>query len=261
LLIDRVSHLVPYYRSYLKNAFYQGVPVINNPFLWTADDRYFQASLAASLGIVTPRTLILPNKDYGLAVSHHESLRNLIYPLDWEGIIEYVGLPCVLRDAHAGGRHPPSLCRSLEELIGRYNQSGLRTMIVQQFIATDHFVRCLCVGQKEVLALRYDPQSQKYLGEPDDLDEELRRRVTDDSLRLVHALSYDLNAADWAVREGIPYLIDFMNPAPPLDVNYLTPPHFDWVLQHLVDLAIHMAKEPRGPRREPRWAAFFAQKT
>src|SRR5262245_40429288 len=57
LLIDRVSHQVPYYRSYLKNAFYQGVPVINNPFLWTADDRLFLASLATSLGVTSPRTL------------------------------------------------------------------------------------------------------------------------------------------------------------------------------------------------------------
>lgn len=261
LLIDRVSHQVPYFRSYLKNACYQGVPVINNPFMWTADDKFFQVSLAASLGVATPRTMVLPNKHYGPTVSHPESLRNLVYPLDWEGIVDYVGLPCVLKDAIGEGRQTLSVCESLGDLIDRYNQSGLRTMIVQQFIPGDPYIRCLCVGQKDVQPIPYDSQRQQYVSGSNDLDPELRQRVVEDSLKLVKALGYDLNAVDWAVHDGVPYVIDFMNPAPPLDVNCLGPAPFDWVLRHLVDLAIRMAKNPsRQVQNEPRWAPFLAQR-
>ena len=60
VIIDRISHEVPYYRSYLKNAVLQGVHVINNPFMWTADDKFFEASLAARLGVAHPKTIVLP---------------------------------------------------------------------------------------------------------------------------------------------------------------------------------------------------------
>src|SRR5438093_2499207 len=64
VLIDRISHEVPYYRSYLKNAVLHGATVINNPFMWTADDKFFEASLAVRLGVSHPRTVVLPNKEY-----------------------------------------------------------------------------------------------------------------------------------------------------------------------------------------------------
>src|SRR5919109_2111404 len=104
VLIDRISHEVPYYRSYLKNAVLQGATVVNNPFMWTADDKFFEASLAAKLGVAHPRTVVLPNKDYVPGIVHSESLRNLIFPLDWEGLVAQIGgFPCVLKDAHGGG--------------------------------------------------------------------------------------------------------------------------------------------------------------
>jgi glutathione synthase/RimK-type ligase-like ATP-grasp enzyme len=260
LIIDRISHQVPYYRSYLKNAHHQGVPVINNPFMWTADDKYFQASLASRLGVASPRTLVLPNKDYVPQVVHAESLRNLVYPLDWAEIAGYVGFPCVLKDAHGDGAPGYSICHTVDELIECYNRSGQRTMIAQQYIAGEQYVRCLVLGQKEVLPVWYQPQEQRYGPTPAELPAEVQRRLHDDSLKLVRALGYDLNAVDWALHEGTTYVIDFMNPAPPLDVNFLTQAHFQWVVEHMVDLAIRLAKSPHPPRREPLWATPFLVK-
>ena len=82
VIVDRISHEVPYYRSYLKNAVVQGAKVINDPFMWTADDKFFGASLADRLGVASPKTLVLPNKDYVPGIIPTESLRNLVYPLD-----------------------------------------------------------------------------------------------------------------------------------------------------------------------------------
>src|SRR4051812_44701252 len=145
VLIDRISHEVPYYRTYLKHAALMGATVINNPFTWTADDKFFESTLATKLGVAHPKTLVLPNKEYVPGIVHHESLRNLVYPLDWRGIVNYVGLPCIIKDAHGGGWKNVAVCRTIDELIHHYNHSGLLTMVVQEFILWQHFVRCLCI--------------------------------------------------------------------------------------------------------------------
>src|SRR6476469_2704386 len=101
VLVDRISHEVPYYRSYLKNAVLQGTHVVNNPFMWTADDKFFGASLVTKLGIASPKTVVLPNKEYIEGIVHNESLRNLAYPIPWQQHIEYLGgFPVILKDAH-----------------------------------------------------------------------------------------------------------------------------------------------------------------
>src|ERR687896_518104 len=89
VIIDRISHEVPFYRTYLKHATLQGTIVVNNPFMWEADDKFFEASLATALGVASPKTVVLPNKDYVPGIVHDESLKNLVYLLDWAGIIDY----------------------------------------------------------------------------------------------------------------------------------------------------------------------------
>lgn len=257
VIIDRISHEVPYYRSYLKNAVLQGTTVVNNPFMWTADDKFFEASLATRLGVASPKTVVLPNKEYIPGISHQESLRNLKYPLEWEDIIDYVGLPCVLKDAHGGGWKEVYICQTQDEVIQHYNHSGLLTMVLQEFIQWDHYVRCICLGQEEVLPIKYHPGERKYYVEHNHLSEELGRRIIDDSLKLVRALGYDMNTVEWAIRDGIPYAIDFMNPAPDMDVNSLTPFYFKWVVQHMADMVIRLAKKPRKQARELNWAKMF----
>ncbi len=258
VIVDRISHEVPYYRTYLKYAVLQGVTVVNNPFMWTADDKFFEATLATKLGVASPKTVVLPNKDYVPGIVHNESLRNLIYPLDWQGVIDYVGLPCVLKDAHGGGWKEVYICRSLEELLEHYNGSGRLTMVVQEFIQWEQFVRCIALGQEQVLPIKYDPKERKYHVEHDHLTPALGKRIVEDSLTLVRALGYDMDSLEWAVRDGVPYAIDFMNPAPDMDVYSLTPHYFEWVVKHMADMVIRLAKEPRPQLRELRWSELFA---
>ncbi len=257
VIIDRISHEVPMYRSYLKHAVLAGATVINNPFMWTADDKYFGASLIAKLGVASPKTVLLPNKQYVPGIKHDESLRNLEFPLDWKGIVEYVGMPCILKDAHGGGWRDVYVCRSLDELIHHYDQSGLLTMIVQEFIEWEHFVRCMCLGQEEILPMKYDPRVKKYLVEHDHMSPELGARVVKDAQTIVRALGYDMNSIEFAIRDGVPYAIDFMNPAPDMDVYSLTPEYFQWVVTRMADLAIGLAKRPRRVAKEMKWSTVF----
>lgn len=257
VIIDRISHEVPYYRSYLKNAVLQGTRVVNNPFMWTADDKYFEASLATKLGVASPKTLVLPNKEYVPGIVHPDSLRNLAL-VEWDAVIDYVGLPCVLKDAHGGGWKDVYICESKDELIHNYDQSGLLTMVVQEFIHWEHYVRCMCLGQSEVLPMKYDPRERKYYVEHEHLTPELGERIVQDSLRLVQALGYDMNTVEWAIQDGVPYAIDFMNPAPDMDVYSLTPFYFDWVVNAMADMAIEMARDPQPQAKTLRWNQWFA---
>ena len=173
VVIDRISHEVPFYRTWLKKALLDGATVVNNPFMWSADDKFFGAALATKLGVASPKTVALPNKSYVPGIVPSESLRNLEYPLDWEGLVRDIGMPCILKDAHGGGWKEVYVCRSLDELLHHYDRSGLLTMVVQEFIQWEQFVRCLCIGQEEILPMQYDPRERKYLVEPSYLTPEL----------------------------------------------------------------------------------------
>jgi hypothetical protein len=256
VIIDRISHEVPFYRTVLKHMVLRGVTVINNPYMWSADDKFFGATLAASLGLAHPKTVVLPNKEYIPGIVHTESLRNLHYPLDWDAVLDYIGLPCILKDAHGGGWKEVYVCRTKEDLLNNYDHSGLLTMIVQEFIEWDEFVRCICLGQEVIRPIKYDPKARKYHPELDFLPPPLMQRVVEDSQTLVRALGYDMNSIEWAVKDGVPYAIDFMNPAPDMDVYSLTPVHFEWVVGQMAEMAIRLAKEPPGAPR-PSWEGFL----
>ncbi|OGO41861.1 MAG: glutathione synthase, partial [Chloroflexi bacterium RBG_16_57_9] len=223
VLVDRISHEVPYYQLYLKNAVLSGTIVINNPFWRVADDKFFGTSLADKLGIAVPKTVVLPNKDY-LEGIVSESLRNLIYPLDWDGIIQYVGLPAILKPHWGGGWRDVYRVESLLELTWRYDESGRKTMILQEFIEWDQYVRCLCIGQTNILPVVWDPTQphfQRYRADAPPLDPVLSARVTADAAKLCQALGYDMNTVEFAIRDGVPYAIDFMNSAPDFDISSL----------------------------------------
>jgi hypothetical protein len=76
-------------------------------------------------------------------------------------------------------------------------------------------------------------------------------------LTIVRALGYDMNTVEWAIRDGIPYAIDFMNPAPDLDYYSITPTFFEWAVQHMADMAIRLAKTPRPSRQVSQWKELF----
>jgi hypothetical protein len=260
VIVDRISHEVPYYRSYLKNAVLQGVMVVNDPFMWSADDKFFGASLISKLGCASPKTMVLPNKDYIPGIDRNKSLKNLIFPLDWKAIVNYIGLPLILKDAFGGGWKEVYVCHSMDELIYRYDQSGLLTMIVQEFIQWDHFVRCMCLGREDILPIKFDPKERRYHVDHEHMSEELGARVVSDAQKICRALGYDMNTIEFAIRDGIPYAIDFMNPAPDFDIYSLTPFYFDWVVKKMADMCIALAKSDRQTGDRYQWYKMIHRK-
>ncbi len=261
VIIDRISHEVPYYRSYLKNAVLQGCKVVNDPMMWTADDKFFGASLITKLGIPSPKTVVLPNKDYIAGIDHNKSLRNLSFPIDWENLVAQVGgFPCVLKDAHGGGWRDVYVVHSMEELWEAYNGSGLLTMILQEFIKWDEgeYARCMGIGQKEVRVMRYSPNERHYSPEHG-FSPEMEKLLYEQTLAICKAFGYDMNTCEFAIKDGVPYAIDFMNPAPDMDVNSLGKNHFDWMVQTMADVMIELAVSKEETRKSYLWGKEAAK--
>ena len=257
VIVDRISHDVPFYRSYLKNAVLTGTQVINNPFWWSADDKFFNYALAAKLGVAVPRTAILPHKLYPRDIDA-QSLRNLQFPLDWQAIFDYVKFPAFLKPHDGGGWRDVYHVHSPQELFHAYNQSRDLCMTLQAAVNFNEYFRCYVVGQKDVHIMAYDPRrphAERYVLDQPEYPAGLLERVEKDALTLCRALGYDLNTVEFAVEDGIPYAIDFMNPAPDADLVSVGRQNFDWIVDKVANLAVHKAQNPQPI--DLRWSKFL----
>ncbi len=254
VLVDRISHDLPFYRSYLKNAVLTGTEVINNPFWWSADDKFFNYSLAQSLGVAVPRTVLLPHKNYPPQINT-ESLRNLEYPLDWEAVFAYVGFPAFLKPHDGGGWRDVYHVHSAEEFFRAYDLTRDLCMTLQAAVNFQEYFRCYVVGQREVRIMPYDPRrphDQRYIQDPPEYDRTLLQRVERDALTLCRALGYELNTVEFAVEGGVPYAIDFMNPAPDADFFSVGQENFNWIVNAVARLAVEKAQAAPTLRDELR---------
>ncbi len=263
VIVDRISHEVPYYRAHLKSAALQGTVVVNDPFWWNADEKFFECTLARRIGVAVPRTVVLPNKDYISDIDPRRSLRNLRYPLDWEGIVRYTGLPAVLKPNTGGGWKDVFIVGSLEELLRAYDSTGQKTMILQEFIDWQDYVRCICVGREHVLPIRYNPKApfdERYVTRQP-VEGKLRDRAIADARALVDALGYDMDTVEFAVKDDTLYAIDFLNPAPDFDNFSIKEENFRWVVDRMTDLVLAYARGERRPpwRGEHRWWRFVKE--
>jgi len=202
----------------------------------------------------------LPQKDYITGIVS-ESLRNLEFPLDWQGIVDYTGLPAIMKPFDGGGWKNVSRVNSLEELIAEYDQTGTLCMTLQEFIDFDQFVRCYCIGQEEVMIMPYDPRKpylsgEQYVYDPNYLSPEMSVRVVHDVRTLCAALGYDINTVEFAIKDGVPYAIDFMNPAPDAELQSVGEFYHRWVTDAVTNLVFKRLSES-SERPRYRWDAFL----
>jgi len=258
VIVDRISHDIPFYRAFLKHAALNGTVIINNPFWWSADDKFFNYTLALKLGVAVPATVILPHKQLPEGTTDR-SMRNLEFPLDWDAVFAYIGEHGFLKPVDGGGWRDVYHIHNRQEFFRAYDQSRDLCMTYQKAVNFEEYFRCYVVGQKKVRIMPYDPRrphADRYIQNPPAYGKKLLRRVEQDALKLCRALGYDLNTVEFAVENGIPYAIDFMNPAPDADLHSVGQANFDWIVKGVADLAIAKAKlAPQAP--ELRWQAFL----
>jgi hypothetical protein len=262
VIVDRISHDMPFYRAYLKNAVLTGTQVINNPFWWSADDKFFNYALADKLGVAVPRTVLLPHKEFPPDINV-QSVRNLEFPLKWDEIFEYVKFPAFLKPHDGGGWKDVFHVHNPDEFFHAYDQSRDLAMTLQAAVNFKEYFRCYVVGQEDVHVMPYDPRrphAERYVLDAPEYPKGLLERVEKDALTLCRALGYDLNTVEFAVEDGVPYAIDFMNPAPDADLYSVGKDNFEWILDKVAKLAVKKALAPES--LELRWAGLLgAEKT
>jgi len=259
VIIDRISQDVPFYRGFLKNAALTGTAVINNPFWWSADEKFFNNALALKLDISVPKTVLLPSNQHPVDTTEN-SFRNLSYPLDWESIFEYIGFPAYFKPFAGGGWKNVYKLNNADEFYKAYNETGQLVMMLQEEIIFDDYFRCYCLDRKDVHIMQYDPRQPhhlRYVKEGKLIAKKLLDKVKDGVLSLNKGLGYDFNTVEFAIRSGVPYAIDFCNPAPDADLNSVGEFNFEWIVEHAANMAINRAKNHKPGQNNLTWGDFI----
>jgi hypothetical protein len=257
VIIDRISQDVPFYRTWLKNAAVTGTAVINNPFWWSADDKYFNNCLMTKIGVPVPKTAIIPSRDLPDDTSN-ESFSNLAYPLDWENIFNYVGFPAYMKPFAGGGWKHVYRLSSIDDFFTKHAETGQLVMLLQEEIVFTEYYRCYCIGGKYVRIMPYEPRNPHHLRYVADFapSPERLQQMTDIVLRINKYLGYDFNTVELAVRDGVPYAIDFCNPAPDADKPSVGEANFEWVVETAATYAIEKAMEQKDGQDNLTWGEY-----
>src|SRR3984957_4270444 len=261
VIVDRISHEVEYYRGYLKHTVLQGSYVNKKPFWGKADDKYFNYSVAAKLGIAIPKTVLLPQKGYPKDVDiNAESLHNMEYPIGWDALLDYVGRPAILKPYSGGGWKHVYKVHTKEELWAAYDQTAPYCMTLQEFIDFTQYVRCFTFGKMDILPVHYDPKERRYIVDHKYLSAEIGERVVKDAQTINLALGYEMNTIEFAIQDGVAYAIDFLNPAPDFERDRITEFYFEQVVDKMARLVIDRALSGDVSNSWPRWEEMLGIK-
>jgi hypothetical protein len=257
VIIDRISQDVPFYRAYLKNAAICGTAVINNPFWWSADEKFFNNCLAVKIGVPVPKTVIIPSRDLP-PDTNDKSFSNLAYPLDWEGIFNYVGFPAYMKPFAGGGWKNVYKLTDMNDFFQKHAETGQLVMLLQEEIVFDEYYRCYCIGGKHVRIMPYEPRNPHHLRYQSSFapDGDRLKLMEDIVLKLNHYLGYDFNTVELALRDGVPYAIDFCNPAPDAERTSVGEDNFEWVVDTAATYAIEKALNHQPDRDNLTWGEF-----
>ncbi len=258
VIIDRISQDVPFYRAFLKNAAISGTAVINNPFWWSADEKFFNNALATKIGVPVPKTVILPSRELPDDTSA-ESFSNLAYPLDWKGIFDYVGFPAYMKPFAGGGWKNVYRLNDMNEFFERHAETGQLVMLLQEEIVFEEYYRCYCIGRKHVRIMPYEPRNPHHLRYVANFKPSAKMLKTMEEivLNINNHLGYDFNTVELAIRDGIPYAIDFCNPAPDADLKSVGQENFDWVVEASANYAIEVAENLRDGPGNLSWGEYI----
>ncbi len=257
VIFDRISQDIPFYRAYLKNAAICGTAVINNPFWFSADEKFFNNCLATKIDVPVPKTVLLPSRELPPDTSA-ESFSNLAYPLDWDSIFKYVGFPAYMKPYAGGGWKSVYKLTDMDDFFAKHTETEQLVMMLQEEIIFDEYYRCYCIGGKHVRIMPYEPRNPHHLRYVADFkpDEKRLKLMTDIVLRINNYLGYDFNTVELALRDGVPYAIDFCNPAPDADKASVGEENFEWVVETSANYAIEKAKTQKPGVDNLTWGEY-----
>jgi glutathione synthase/RimK-type ligase-like ATP-grasp enzyme len=258
VIIDRISQDVPFYRAYLKNAAIGGTAVINNPFWWSADEKFFNNALALSVDVAVPNTVLLPSHERPTDTDEN-SFRNLEFPFNWDSIFQYIGFPAYMKPHSGGGWKSVYRVENPDDLFAKHSETGQLVMMLQEEIQFTEYFRCYYLGGDRVHIMQYEPRNPhhlRYVRDASPVDQKILDKVHEGVIKLNHALGYDFNTVEFAIRDGVPYAIDFCNPAPDADIHSVGEENFEWIVENAANMAIERAKAHKDGQMNLTWGNF-----
>ncbi len=258
VVLDRISQDVPFYRAVLKNMMLAGTKVVNNPLWMNADEKFFSYAICAKAGVHVPKTALVPSKNMPPDTSE-TSFRNLRFPLSWEALFEYIGFPAYFKPHAGGGWKSVYKVESPEDFFKAYEETDTLVMTLQENIDFDEYYRCYCLGKKYIHIMPYEPRNPHHLRYAAGFEptKKLKAEMEAACLTICETLGYDFNTIEFAVKDGIPYAIDFTNPAPDAERTSVGEENFEWILEHsakfLIDMAKESAKKKKTTKKTQTW--------
>jgi hypothetical protein len=87
-------------------------------------------------------------------------------------------------------------------------------------------------------------------------------RIMKDAVTINRILGYDMNSVEFAVRDGVPYAIDFTNPAPDMDIWSIQEKYFHVVVDWMASFAVGLAQNDKATMTNGyRWHEYAGPQT
>ncbi|MGE5480411.1 MAG: ATP-grasp domain-containing protein [Chloroflexota bacterium] len=246
VIFDKVSLLVPFYRTMLKAAAHSGVKVVNNPFKTCHDDLFYAVCMAEEKGIKSPKTALLPTKRHPEGTTS-DTVRNLVYPLNWDELFDYIKFPATLRTNQGNHRTSSYKVYNPREFFSTYDLTGSKVMALQESLECQQYYRAFVIGKKNIRIVEYEPNRPQHLrygvGEPQ-LSAELRGQLESSALKVCEMLGFDFNSVELAIVQGEIYVMNFFNVNPNSERAILLDDTFNWLVENTADYLLELARNP-----------------
>jgi glutathione synthase/RimK-type ligase-like ATP-grasp enzyme len=258
VIFDLVSHEVPFYASYLKLAVMNGVKVVNNPFIISPFEQFFNAALCNRIKIKMPKTAILPSKELppNTAAS---TLSNLEYPLNWDAIFDHVGFPGIIKPNKFDLSHSEMTVYNKSEFFAAYDMSGNKPAIYQEYIEFEKYFRTFIISTEHTVTLQYDPEMpmhKRYIEPTKTIDENILQKTSRAAIKYANASCLDFIAIDFGYIDDNLYTIDFHTP-PEIRHNEIPNGNYNELVEITANFLIELAKKPKPKSKKYSISNFF----
>jgi len=233
VIVDRLSYRSSYLKEVVRNLALDGTYVINNPFTASVSNKMLDEWIFKTLGIPSPKAVVLPGSE------PKEELVSVFNEPSWRRIADEVGLPCVLKPVDGYGWDYVYLVNTLDELKRNYASAGMgKVWLVQQKIDYKHYYLVFCIDKKDVLFIKWIPRplgAGEYLYSDLKEIEDIRDRLTEQTIRLNSCLDMDINVVEWCVDDrGQPWVIDAFNEVPDVPKSRMPAEYYGWIVDRFV---------------------------
>ena len=147
---------------------------------------------------------------------------------------------------------------SIDDFFDKHAETKQLVMLLQEEIVFEEYYRCYCIGGKHVRIMPYEPRNPHHLRYVADFapTPEKLKEMEDIVLRINHYLGYDFNTVELALRDGVPYAIDFCNPAPDAERTSVGEENFAWVVETAANYAIEKAQSFEPGKDNLTWGKY-----